>query len=56
MKFIAGTDQGAFRSIGVIATDYDRTLTDLELTLHPETIVAIDNASEAASSPWKHGA
>ncbi|MDH2906302.1 MAG: HAD hydrolase family protein, partial [Methanomassiliicoccales archaeon] len=47
MKFKAGTDPVAFRSIGVIATDYDRTLTDLDLTLHRETIGAIDDASEA---------
>ena len=50
MKFKAGTDPVAFRSIGVIATDYDRTLTDLDMTLHRETIGAIDDASEAGLS------
>jgi phosphoglycolate phosphatase (TIGR01487 family) len=34
-------------NVEAIATDYDRTLTDLGLNLRPETISALDTASEA---------
>ncbi len=39
--------KGRLADVEAIATDYDRTLTDLGLNLHLDTIRAIDRASEA---------
>ncbi len=47
MKFMAGTDPDSIGAVNVLATDYDRTLTDIDLTLSRETIRAVDDASEA---------
>ncbi len=47
MKLTNGTDPGAFGAISVLATDYDRTLTDTDLVLNRETIRAVDEASDA---------
>jgi len=47
MKFKDGTGPDSLGRINVLATDYDRTLTGLDLVLSRETISAVDSASEA---------